>query len=252
MTIIIRPSGCRWNGVDYAGNSTQTLTGAQELAMVNAGVAQWAPYFGPSSTGKTEFVPYTSDTAGILVAAFAAFSAGGGIVKLPNAQITLSASLPLYSGVKYTGSTPALTYPINPPDSQFSYIGGTRLIGDGTFAAFSANDTDRASPNSVFGSDAISDAYVENMVLSGFSRGISVGAVNAIGLIHGGLRNLWIENCTDWGVFAANFMHSDIQRIWTQNCRNGQYYGALVDASVLMPGNSKMHTLFNVVPSAGT
>lgn len=240
----------QWNG--YEEDSIQSLSAAEEARLVSAGLARFYSQGMDGRAGEAVYVPHTQDTSGILVAAYAAKMAGGGVVKLPGVAITLSASLPLYSGVTYRGVMPAVTYPINPPDSQFTYSGGTRLIGNGTFAAFSANDTDRGSPNAIFGSDAISNAYVENMVISGFTRGISAGAVNAMGLMHGGLQNLFIEDCTEWGVFAANFMHCDIQRIWTQNCRNGQYYGALVDASVLMPGNSKMHTLFDIVPSPGT
>lgn len=48
MSVIIRTSGGRWNGVDYTGNSTQTLGSTLETAMVNAGFARWAPGSAPA------------------------------------------------------------------------------------------------------------------------------------------------------------------------------------------------------------
>lgn len=52
MTVIIRPSGGRWASVDYVGGSTQTLSAAVELAMVNGGFASWA-----AGSGEDRLVP---------------------------------------------------------------------------------------------------------------------------------------------------------------------------------------------------
>jgi len=46
MTVIVRPSGGRWAGVDYSGNQSVTNT-AVEQDMANAGFAKWAPGYGP-------------------------------------------------------------------------------------------------------------------------------------------------------------------------------------------------------------
>lgn len=48
MTVIVRPSGGRWAGVDYAGHQSVTNAAVEE-AMVNAGFARWAPRSGPSA-----------------------------------------------------------------------------------------------------------------------------------------------------------------------------------------------------------
>lgn len=202
--------------------------------------------------GALGWIPATNDSAGIAAAEAAALAKGGGVVQFLPVDYTLTAPIVPKSGITYRGVAPSFSYPINPPDSVFSYAAGTRLKGDGTFAAFSYNDVDRGSTNPIFGSDALSNTYIDGFTFKNFTRAISIGAVNACGMIHGGVSNLWIEDCTDWAVFMANFMHCDVNRIFSQNCRNGQYYGALVAGLTLMPGNSKFHTLFNIVPTAGT
>lgn len=47
MTVIVRPSGGRWAGVDYAGHQSVNNVAIEE-PMVNAGFARWAPGSGPA------------------------------------------------------------------------------------------------------------------------------------------------------------------------------------------------------------
>ncbi|MCK1543449.1 hypothetical protein IVB12_16145 [Bradyrhizobium sp. 179] len=189
--------------------------------------------------------------ASIRSAASAANALGGGIVHIPGGNITLTSPLTVYSGVYYKGVAPALQFTSDVPDSTFSWLSGTKLSGDGTFRAFEANNTNQGSPASPFTTNAISNFGIENMALDNFTDAIRIGAVNNIGLQFSKLRNLFITNCSGWGIFLANFMHCDIQRIWTKLCQNGQYYAASVASATLMPGNSYMHTLFNIIPSDG-
>lgn len=174
------------------------------------------------------------------------------LIQLPSATITLTQSLPVASGIGYRGVAPTLDYVSSTvPDNGWSFTGGTVLVGDGTFAAFKANDTDLGSPLAEVSDSAITNWFCEDIGFNNFTRAISIGGVNNMGLMFSRVRNLWIRNCSDWGIFLANFMHTEVRRIWTHLCQNGHYYAALMPAATLMPGNSQFDTLFNIVPSDG-
>ena len=195
----------------------------------------------------------TDTTAQIIAKAEAAEADGGGIVKFPAHTFTLTAPLPILPGVKYVGIEPVLA-PINTEnlvylgDMEWNYVGGTILVGNGTFNAFEANKTDLGSVPSDIGNTAIHSAGVINVGLDGFVDGIRVGAVNTMGMVWGELRNIYAKNCSGWGVFLANFQHLDIDNIRTTICQNGQYYGALLPGITMMPGNADIVNLFNMPP----
>ncbi|CAN7259059.1 hypothetical protein [Neorhizobium sp. LjRoot104] len=193
-----------------------------------------------------------TETAIRAVHAAAVATGGGGTILLPDAVITLTEPLPVASGIGYQGVQPVLDYLHDTvPDSGWGFIGGTVLAGDGSFPAFAANDADLGSPNAGITDDCITGWHCAHIGFTGFTRAISIGAVNNIGLQFSTIHDLFIRDCGDWGLFLANFMHTDVSRIWTHLCDNGQYYGALLPASTLMPGNSRFDSLFNIIPADG-
>ena len=207
----------------------------------------------PSRQIPKLYIPSDATEAAIRAAHAAAVAAGGGgTILLPDAVIALTEPLPVASGIGYQGVQPVLDY-LNDtvPDSGWNFVGGTVLAGNGSFAAFAANDADLGSPHADITDDCITGWHCENIGFTGFTRAISIGAANNIGLQFSTIHDLFIRDCGDWGMFLANFMHTDVSRIWTHLCGNGQYYGALLPASTLMPGNSRFDSLFNIIPADG-
>lgn len=207
----------------------------------------------PSRQIPKLYIPSDATEAAIRAVHAAAVAAGGGgTILLPDAAIALTEPLPVASGIGYQGVQPVLDY-LNDtvPDSGWDFAGGTVLAGDGSFPAFAANDADLGSPPAYITDDCITGWRCEHIGFTGFTRAISIGAVNNIGLQFSTIHDLFIRECGDWGLFLANFMHTDVSRIWTHLCENGQYYSALLPASTLMPGNSRFDSLFNIIPADG-
>lgn len=136
-------------------------------------------------------------------------------------------------------------------DGPWTYGGGTLLYGDGTAPAISANTSDAGSSGSNVGTTQISGFYVKNLAFDTFTYGIWVGAKNVMGLVWGGLDNLYFKNCSVWGIKLVNFVHLDIGRIETTLCQNGQYYGVAMDALDYQGGNSTFRELYHLVPNDG-
>jgi hypothetical protein len=207
----------------------------------------------PSRQIPKLYIPSDATEAAIRAVHAAAVAAGGGgTILLPDAVIALTEPLPVASGVGYQGVQPVLNY-LNDtlPDSGWDFVGGTVLAGDGSFPAFAANDADLGSPSATITADCITGWRCEHIGFTGFSRAISIGAVNNIGLQFSTVHDLFIRDCSDWGIFLANFMHTDVSRVWTHLCENGQYYASLLPGSTLMPGNSRFDSLFNIIPADG-
>jgi hypothetical protein len=207
----------------------------------------------PSRQIPKLYIPSDATEAAIRAAHAAAVAAGGGgTILLPHAVIALTEPLPVASGIGYQGVQPVLDYLHDRvPDSGWDFVGGTVLAGDGSFPAFAANDADLGSPSATITDDCITGWRCEHIGFTGFTRAVSIGAVNNIGLQFSTIHDLFIRDCSDWGIFLANFMHTDVSRIWTHLCENGQYYGALLPNSTLMPGNSRFDSLFNIIPADG-
>ncbi|CDZ62989.1 Hypothetical protein NGAL_HAMBI2605_22380 [Neorhizobium galegae bv. orientalis] len=206
----------------------------------------------PSRQIPKLYIPSDSTEAAIRAVHAAAVAAGGGIILLPDAVIMLTEPLPVASGIGYQGVQPVLNY-LNDtlPDSGWDFVGGTVLAGDGSFPAFAANDADLGSPPATITANCITGWRCEHIGFTGFTRAISIGAVNNIGLQFSTIHDLFIRDCSDWGIFLANFMHTDVSRVWTHLCENGQYYASLLPGSTLMPGNSRFDSLFNIIPADG-
>lgn len=189
-------------------------------------------------------------------AAVTALGSTGGIVKIAPGTVTLTSPLLVVAGVVYQGSPPVLqptntATPAYLGDMEPSFVGGTRLVGNGTFAAFEANSTDLGSPASPIGATQISNAGIRGFAIDNFTYGVHVGAKNTMGAVWGVFEDLYITRCSQWGVKLVNFQHCRISNIKTWTCQSGQFYGNDLAASIMMCGNSTLDELFNMVPRDG-
>jgi len=184
--------------------------------------------------------------ASIRAAANAAIAAGVGTVLLPVGSITLTSPLPLASGVRYVGVEPVIVFQGSIPDTDWTLVGGTILVGDGTFQAFSGNTTSKGSPDVPFWDNALANCGVENIGFSNFTYAIQTGAQNNMGVMYSTFRNLYITGATQWGLEFQNFMHCKFERIWVRASANGMRFTANVANDVLATGNSVTEHLFVV------
>lgn len=205
----------------------------------------------PGLTSRSAGIFYggTSDTS-IRNAMALALSFGGGTVQLPPASITLASPLVPVSGVEVRGTPPKLTFSTDLPDAEWTYAAGTRLLGDGTFAAFQVNEG-TGVPASPYPSNAPINCGISDMVLDTFTYGLRMGGSDNAGPQHSRFHNLWIRNCGTWGVDLQNYMHCEISQIQTHLCQNGQRYACNNTTATLATGNSWHKQLFNLTPRDG-
>ncbi|MGW5267257.1 hypothetical protein ACWEQ4_01270 [Rhodococcus sp. NPDC003994] len=233
------PSFNRKTWVDSPDTSTPIT--AAELNRMEAGITA------ASATLATE---------ASIRARVTALTGTGGVVDLPAGNITLTSPLPLVQGITYRGVMPVTTpktktTPGYLGDMEWDFVGGTVLVGNGTFPAFAANNTDLGSPADPIGNTQISHAGIENVGIDNVTYGIHVGARNTIGAVWGTFRNIFVRNASQWGVRFVNFQHCTFENIKTCLSQNAQFYGNNLAASILMCGNSSFDELFNIIPRDG-
>lgn len=207
-------------------------------------VQQPASALASYALGKTSvfFVTAATDAA-IRAARSAAISAGGGVIYLPNANITLSSPIPCDSGIHWIGVPPQLSFSTNIPDSVWTLTGGSILTGNGTFSAFAGNNIDNASPPSPFAASAINDFKVESIGFNNFKHAIEIGAKYQIGCVYSQFKNLYITNGPDFGLYVQNFMHCIFEQIIEYNQYHAGYFSCYNDSTVLATGNSYFNRL---------
>ena len=207
---------------------------------------------GPSSTVNYALggiAPKTLDSAGIADAAAYCYALGGGNVILPPSTIVLTESLPLYKGVNYVGLGWSLTY-------DYYLSSGTILQGDGTFPAFYYVGTTTgastaqttlgdlsAPPVTSIGYVAVTGGGVQNLGLDNFSYGIKVGAKYNGGPIYGIYRDLFAQNCTQWGFWFENYVGTDFHNINAFRNVNGMAFVSSGNSHIYF-GDSSINTVF--------
>lgn len=206
----------------------------------------------PKPTGNA-----TADT-NALTALANSLADTGGVLRLHEGVYELNAGLPVLPGVIYQGVPPTLRQAtVNSPaylaDGVWNYENGTVLHGDGTFAAFSKNTTDQASPQTDLGNSEIPGFGVIGIGFDNFTYGINVGAKDIMGLSHGILDQLHFKNCSQWGVRLVNFAHMTIGDMRACLCAvGGFFFGTNLAASVFQPGNSRMGELYVLIPGTSS
>ena len=196
---------------------------------------------GPSGGVYPIFFPKANTTAAILACALTAFNAGGGVVKLPAATITLTSSLPLYNGVIYEGTGFAFT--------QIPFVTeptGTKLVGDGTFPAFAYNVADLGvAPTNynTFLGQMVWGAGVRGLTMKNFSYGIKCGALWNAGCHFSEFKDLMALNC-GWGYWFENFIECNFEGLSSLGSSSG--VGAFIGSggTALNNGNSTLRKLY--------
>lgn len=208
-----------------AGAATATIPPGTQAYTSDAGTSVWGGAAWGVLGSPQSFIPQTLNNAGILAAAVAAQAAGGGVVQLPAATITLTASLPLLPGVTYNGAGFTVTGQGSP-----TLTGGTILKGDGTFPLFAGNATDLGVPYSSSAaliSNWISGCGVSSMGLQNGSYGIKCGALYQAGAQYGNFHDLFIQGCSVNAAWFENFAQCSFDRISVYgNFQGGQFMGS--------------------------
>jgi hypothetical protein len=249
MSVIIRNSGGRWNGVDYTGNTTQTLAAGVETAMVNAGFARWAPGSAPAVIAPaalsvndqgvaTPVNPANNqpvggsggEVGGIYVPKVATYGGVMDAIALAQADLALGKTatvrfqpelydigaagqgFPVLSGLTYEGGGYRLLA------GNLNLNGGTIIQGNGAFDIFTGNDTARASrlpmaQVDTYYAERITAAHIRNLAIKSGRNGIKVGALYRAGAFNSSLRDLYIQDCTGWGYELDNWGYSEIGSI---------------------------------------
>jgi hypothetical protein len=258
-------------GTSFQGNSG-TIYGAGTTPLVGPGdvrqalINGWVPSpiqpSSPSASFPAMIVVTPSgdttgstDTAALTSAGTQLLENGGGIVQLTVGKYYINAVLPSASGLAYLGVAPQLnlsTATIPDSGSVAANGGGTVLQAVGSTACFQWNKTALGvGTANGFVLTGLNGIALKNLCLNGFTRAIDAGNTNNASAWYSEFENLFISNCTDWGLWVTNFQHCKFRRIFTfSNTNGGQYYGNDVPSTTLQPGNSVWEDVYNVTPSA--
>lgn len=230
--------------------ATSVVAGTQafcsDLGMVYSNGVSWLPMGGV-------FTPTAPTAVAIQSAINAAGVAGGGIVKLPTGVIPLSQSLTPVAGVYLEGVEPVLNTTLGIPDQfNVTFAGGTILAPTGAFPAITWNTTVLGVQGSqgAFAATAINNIGFKNLGFQGGTYGIFAGATNNGATWWSEFENLYFIGCTQWGMNITNYQHCSFKRNFSFNCINGQFHGVDCSGALLIPGNSTVYDLYNVIPSS--
>src|SRR5208283_2163330 len=207
---------------------------------------QIARIAGDTATTQVFSGGYTD--ASIRAAALAAYNNGGGTVKLPPATIKILSPLPVYSGIKYEGTGWLATF----TGSQTSSLGGTSLVGDGTFNCFAYNSADLGTPPTVYATFVnamVCQFCLSDLTIVNFLNGVKIGGLYNPGMNGGTFTRLNIINCTQWGLYLENYIESVFQQINVVNCTVGQIAKVASGYTALNGGNAVCTHLFTAPPS---
>lgn len=288
MSIQIRMTDYAWNGTALLSpGDTPSLDGSVAADLVNGGKAM---YISERESNKempdvkanvdpvtggivfqagaynldAPYVPSTRDSAGIQALVDFLSAMGGGTIRLEPATYTFTAPVILKSGVRIEGQLWINTITSNVPEDSEVLYQGTICEGDGTFAGFIGNTEDQASATTAlsasgstgarlinaFASNALQAVGLKGMALRDFTYGIKVGALNNYGLLQSSIEDLYIEDCTEWGLSLDNFQFIHVKNInakTTINSASGcMRFGASVASSVLIPGDSWLENIWGV------
>lgn len=168
-----------------------------------------------------EFVPPSNDYAGIMAAYNAAVAAGGGTIQFLPITYTLSGPIPISNNINYQGAAYGFW------DYQVATKGGTVLVGDGTFNCFEYNPTDKVYTSTVstdIKSTEIFGAAINCLSIRNFSYGIKIGALYNGGCNQLQMDKIYVQGCTQWGIWLENCAEPNIGTISCMGNAVGNFY----------------------------
>ena len=175
--------------------------------------------------GTNGFIPPTNDYAGITSAINAAVAAGGGIVQLLPVTYVLTQAVQLQNGVKIVGSGWVNAFQSNTTPTSGTLI---QISGSG-FNAFEAKRTALGSWDGL--NSFLKYSGVSNLAIIGaFNNGVQIGNTNSSGPYVCNFENLYIRNCTQWGIWVENSETCFVTNVNIENCANGIYWGQSIAA----------------------
>lgn len=143
---------------------------------------------------------------------------GGGTVVIMRGLVTLTAPLPIYSGVRVRGTTLGRLTFVTIPDSEWNFDENdiTLFKGNGTFNAFQHNHVGTGTlptNQAAFANEMISNFALECMAFDNFTSAIHIGSQNRGGGFFFHIRDILVKNTKAWGVRFTNSMHGEIERV---------------------------------------
>lgn len=217
---------------------------------------------GGGSTQTSTTVSCSGDATGVTDAA-ALQSAINTLAAVPGGTLTLAActyyvATPLIpkTGVSIVGQFDLLNYTVNtapiPDSNQVRTTAGGTLFNCMAGACFQWNKAVLGvwGTQNGFVTAGPSNYAIKNIGFTNCSRAIDAGNTNNPAGWYAEFENIYVSNCTDWGVWITNFQHDKFRRIYTYNNTTGQqWYGNDVPSSTLQPGNSMWEDIFGAPPN---
>ena len=251
-SVFVDPNGATVPSViaSYSTDTSGNVTGLVGPSGTGLALAGYAPQ-GLQYSPTYDATKAAANSSIIAALANSVAALGGGVISLPAQSIPLSVPLPLLSNVQYSGAG----YTIN---GGSNLVSGTILIGNGTIPAFyyaggTGNSTaaatygDLASPlanQGLFQGYFITNTGAQNLAINNFTFGIKAGGLYAPSFWYSTFSNIYIINCTQWGVWMENFQYSTIHQISTFQNANGQMYAGS-GTNMLFTGNTQFNRLYN-------
>jgi hypothetical protein len=189
---------------------------------------------------QTVFVPSAMTGAAIAAAGAQAYAAGGGIVKLMAGVYSVSAPIPLYSGVIYEGTGAGFN------QVHGSTPHGTILYGNTGIDCFYYNSTDAGSAPTVyttFMNAMLQGGGVRGMTIQNFNHAIKVGGLWNAGCQFSEFKDLYSKNC-NWGFWFENFIECNFEGLMCLDSAQGNGWFMGSGGSALNNGNSTFRKLF--------
>ena len=203
----------------------------------------------PNSSGKSDYHPDATD-ASIRAAASIANAAGGGTVFIPVGRIIMASALLFYSGVAYQGQGWQADF----GGTGNTSLGGTTLVGDGTFNGIEYNPTDGAVQPTVYATfvaGMISGPQARDITFENFAYGIKAGSLYNPAFKYGWFERLNFINCQQWGFWVENEIESTFKQITCLHCQAGGIARICSGGTALYSGNSRWEASYVQTPVTG-
>jgi hypothetical protein len=149
----------------------------------------------------------------------------------------MTSSITLKPGVSIEGIYPLFSdVEPNPPGWTDDLIGGTVLVGDGTFDCFIGNK--------------LKGVELKNLGIKNFRFGLNFGTTDTLGLALSELKNLYFKTITQRAIKITNLQHVRMDNIKGVDANGGLLH--LINDHIWNGGNSVITDIFVHMPAGGS